>query len=795
MSKSKGRRLAEWLRNLDSNSRSGADGIGPGSITTAKLGDDAVTSAKIADSAVATAHLADTGVTFGKLHTALVVTESDGISSNDNDTTIATSAAIVDHVATEVAALVDSAPGALNTLNELAAAINDDANFSTTITNSIALKAPLASPTLTGTPTAPTASSGTNTTQLATTAFVTAATSGLATDTNLANKAPINSPTFTGTPAAPTASAGTNTTQLATTAFVTTAVAGASTAGISSSADATAITIDSNETVLIGTDSGDSFNANSLLRVQKASAPAYIQIKTDNDQNGGLLFGDTDDDFRGGFFYENANDALVVYANDAERMRINSSGNVSINGKLSITDTAYDNHLELNRSSEQWRLSPSTDGSLDIRRIGGTGTAAVDIQSNTTITGTLGIGETSPETPLHIKTANTLGSTFTGSTRGEGVTVEQSAYTSGNYISLIEGVLQDGGIPTARIGVLYTGSGSTLTFGTSANYSTGITNTALTIDPSSNVTVAGTLTVNSVPDAPSSWQNVLIHHNGTIKADTGVQIHGAGYLLANYLNMQHAVATRSSDTVFYSSNDTYIRKNNATGFRASLGIGTSNTPTFAGIARNAHNTGHLVGSYNSVGANSTNSNPIYTIGSSYNPNSTTLGNMYGIGFTKTTASFIGLGASNSWGLYVAADGDARVWLGGTTGQINASSNITAYASDGRLKTNVTPIENAIDKVKKIRGVTFDWVDNITSEYDFHPASMHEHGVIAQEIQEVIPDAVVTAPFNGNYARRSGTDHNFLTVDKDKIVPLLIEAIKEQQQQIEKLKEMIDAPSN
>ena len=88
-------------------------------------------------------------------------------------------------------------------------------------------------------------------------------------------------------------------------------------------------------------------------------------------------------------------------------------------------------------------------------------------------------------------------------------------------------------------------------------------------------------------------------------------------------------------------------------------------------------------------------------------------------------------------------------------------------------------------------MTFDQVDNITSEYDFHPASMHEHGVIA-EIQ-VIPDAVVTAPFNGNYAR-DGKDP-ILTVDKDKIVPLLIEAIKEQQQQIEKLKEMIDASSN
>ena len=83
-----------------------------------------------------------------------------------------TDGATTSYVTTQITNLVDSAPNALNTLNELAAALNDDANFSTTVTNSLATKAPLASPTLTGTPTAPTASSGTNTTQIATTAFV-----------------------------------------------------------------------------------------------------------------------------------------------------------------------------------------------------------------------------------------------------------------------------------------------------------------------------------------------------------------------------------------------------------------------------------------------------------------------------------------------------------------------------------------------------------------------------------------------------------------------------------------------
>ena len=85
-----------------------------------------------------------------------------------NTTQIATTA----FVETATANLVDSAPGTLNTLNELAAALGDDENFSTTVTNNIATKAPLASAALTGTPTAPTASTGTNTTQIATTAFV-----------------------------------------------------------------------------------------------------------------------------------------------------------------------------------------------------------------------------------------------------------------------------------------------------------------------------------------------------------------------------------------------------------------------------------------------------------------------------------------------------------------------------------------------------------------------------------------------------------------------------------------------
>ncbi|EIV8239221.1 phage tail protein [Escherichia coli] len=86
-----------------------------------------------------------------------------------NNTTQVATTAFVQAVLT---ALINGAPATLDTLKEIAAAINNDPNFSTTINNALALKAPLSSPALTGTPTAPTAAQSVNNTQIATTAFV-----------------------------------------------------------------------------------------------------------------------------------------------------------------------------------------------------------------------------------------------------------------------------------------------------------------------------------------------------------------------------------------------------------------------------------------------------------------------------------------------------------------------------------------------------------------------------------------------------------------------------------------------
>ena len=116
-------------------------------------------------------------------------------------------------------------------------------------------------------------------------------------------------------------------------------------------------------------------------------------------------------------------------------------------------------------------------------------------------------------------------------------------------------------------------------------------------------------------------------------------------------------------------------------------------------------------------------------------------------------------------------------------------DIIAYASDKRLKHNIQPIENALAKVNSLNGMTYQW-NELGRQHGWEPdMEIREAGVFAQDVQVVLPEAVRLAPFdNDKGVSKSG--ENFLTVKYEKIVPLLIEAIKEQQTQIEELKSQI-----
>ena len=127
--------------------------------------------------------------------------------------------------------------------------------------------------------------------------------------------------------------------------------------------------------------------------------------------------------------------------------------------------------------------------------------------------------------------------------------------------------------------------------------------------------------------------------------------------------------------------------------------------------------------------------------------------------------------------------------GSYSGAFSATGDITAFSSDGRLKTNVKEIDNAVDKVKAIRGVTYDW-NELAATFGFN-SDKKQVGVIAQEVQKVLPEVIKAAPFDtiqeDGSIGPSLSGENYLTVQYDKIVPLLIEAIKEQQKQIDELK--------
>ena len=126
---------------------------------------------------------------------------------------------------------------------------------------------------------------------------------------------------------------------------------------------------------------------------------------------------------------------------------------------------------------------------------------------------------------------------------------------------------------------------------------------------------------------------------------------------------------------------------------------------------------------------------------------------------------------NSLGVGVAASG--------VRGEIRATNDITAfYSSDRTLKENIKPISNSLEKLNKLNGVSFDWVDEYIAERggeDGYFVRKSDIGVIAQEVEEVLPEAVAT--------REDGIK----AVKYERIIPLLIEAIKELQQQVNELK--------
>ena len=158
-----------------------------------------------------------------------------------------------------------------------------------------------------------------------------------------------------------------------------------------------------------------------------------------------------------------------------------------------------------------------------------------------------------------------------------------------------------------------------------------------------------------------------------------------------------------------------------------------------------------------------------------------------IGRTFLGATNIG-NAAGSQRKLLGVDNDDNVQMGslgigtaasGTAGEIRATDNITGYySSDSRLKENIVNIDGALEKVSMLKGVTFDWCEDYIKERggeDGYFIKKHDTGLIAQDVQQVLPEIV-----------RKKKD-GYLGVQYDKMVGLLVEAIKELRTEINELK--------
>jgi hypothetical protein len=132
-----------------------------------------------------------------------------------------------------------------------------------------------------------------------------------------------------------------------------------------------------------------------------------------------------------------------------------------------------------------------------------------------------------------------------------------------------------------------------------------------------------------------------------------------------------------------------------------------------------------------------------------------------------TITFDGTTGINSAGNILAA------------GDINAIGNVTAYySSDERLKTNIRPIENALASLENIHGVRYDWIDEVISKNggeDGFFVRKEDVGLIAQEIELILPEIVATRP------------DGYKGIKYERVVALLLEAIKELKTEVEDLK--------
>ena len=652
-----------------------------------------------------TGNLTITGALSGSLASTVTATTQ---SASDDSTKVATTA----YVTTAIDNIVGAAPGSLDTLNELAAALGDDANFSTTVTNSIATKLAKAGGTMTGnltiSRTAPVIvlndTDATNTTnQIGYMSF-----QRQGSETGYVGYGSSGNSNFyvTGGNNVILRSGGVNTVTVSNTAV--TAYKPLKLDLSTSSSGTTGTTFLEIDNDVGGDLSQQQSFIDFIFRDTNTNETPQVRIGAQVGRNA-----DADD------LQKEGSGAFVVYTNNAdtdsgaagtslaERFRVDYAGNATITGSLTSGAISATGNSVFKGSSQTtgvaWRVQDS--GGVDLIYALNTGEVLI------------------PHNYLYVNASQ--GAYFTGAIRARG------------------GITNDGGNPLALSSpsdiTIKPAAGSDALFFNAHNSESQLRLYNNRQDLS-NVPVSSVVGYNSTqvakmvfyrggggssgyirfqnkPTNDASLTDVFQIGNGST-VGYGVDILAGGLRIGGTQVISSTSAITSNQTLSLTGNGTelaFTGGNNRikfSGYRAlegstdgvNLQIGEGYTiakmqadvQLDAGkhLTRSNHHTGHLEGSYNNIGTNNSKSNPIYTIGSSYNPNDADLSNMYGIGFTKKgNATFLSGFRQSGWGLYVASDGDARVFLNAQTGVVASTDGYDVgnvnIVTGSRVLQNVT----------------------------------------------------------------------------------------------------------
>ena len=366
-------------------------------------------------------------------------------------------------------------------------------------------------------------------------------------------------------------------------------------------------------------------------------------------------------------------------------------------------------------------------------------TGSITTTGNANIAGNLTIGDTSADTVNVVASINSSLIPQTTNTFDLGSTTKfwRDLYISTGSIKFV-------GAGGSVVGTLTnTGNGLNLDGGviTNGNSSFGTASVSVT-SVTGSLRVSGSLTTIGESTATS--------FNGTINANNGIVSGSSQITYASISSIPGGIVSGSSQITGLSN----AQLTNSTISGIALGSNLATLTIGTGLSGT---------SYNGSGA--------VTIA-----NTGVTSNVAGTGVTvsgATGAVTISIGQAvatssnvqfNSLGVGMAASA--------TAGRIDASNDVVAFStSDIRFKENIVPIENALDKISKISGNTYDWKVELK---DVHGYEGNDVGVIAQEIEAVLPQLV------------QNRDNGYKAVKYDKLVALLIEGIKEQQTQIHSL---------